>query len=165
MSWGWIVAVGVPLLLVASLYIRTGREGPLRFDQLWITPVVAVLSIGAALALQQHAPFDPLAWAVLASAALVGLATGTLRAATVAMRLDPDSGQALSKTQSYAFALFAALFAFRFVMGASMAGDPTMQQRAIVGFDAALVFALAMIVTQRIGIFRRARRLLVEARA
>ncbi|MBY0521233.1 MAG: DUF1453 family protein [Sphingomonas sp.] len=165
MNWAGVLSIGIPLALVAALYVRTGREGPLRFDQLWLTPAVAVLSIATALALQPHAPFGALAWAALAIAALIGLTTGTLRARTVRMRFDPENGRVLTKTQSYAFALFAALFAFRLLTGPWLAADPAAQQRAIIGFDATLAFALAMIVAQRLGIFRRSTRLLAGARS
>ncbi len=165
MTRGEILSIIIPLVLVIALFVRTGREGPLRFDQLWITPAVAILSIGAALALQPHARFGMLAWIALGAAGPIGLTTGTLRARTVRMRLDPASGRVLTKTQSYAAALFAALFAFRLLTGPWLGADPAMQQRAITGFDATLTFALAMIVAQRIGIFRRATLMLAGARS
>jgi hypothetical protein len=164
MSDATLLSMAIPMALVIALFVRTGREGPLRFGQLWITPAVAVLSIGTALLLQPHAPFERLIWVAFGVAGLIGLTTGTLRARSVLMRLDPVSGRVLTKTQSYAIALFAALFAFRVVTGPWLAADPAAQQRAIIGFDATLVFALAMIVAQRIGIFRRATLMLAGAR-
>jgi hypothetical protein len=152
-----LVSVGVPLALVVLLFVNTGPEQPLRLRQLWITPVVAVLSISAALVWQRHGQFGPVAWGGFAAAAVVGLTTGTLRAGTVKMRIDQDTGQLLSRTTSYALVLFVGLLGFRLIT-VGMPGD-----KPIAAFDAALVFAMAMIVAQRLGIFRRAVRLLRQA--
>lgn len=154
-----LLTFAIPLALVVALFVQTGAERPLRLRQLLVTPAIAVATIVTSLALQRHPPFGAWALAGLATAVAVGLATGTLRAGTVRMRIDPATGALLTRTSSYAFILFAALFGIR------MVGQWTRGHEAVslALFDAALLFALAMIVSQRLGIFRRARALLHAA--
>jgi hypothetical protein len=154
-----LLTFAIPLALVVALFVRTGPERPLTLWQLAITPAVAVVTIAGSLMLQDRPSFGMIAWIGLGAAALVGLTTGTLRAGTVKMRIDPATGRLLTQTSSYAFILFAALFGIRFV-GAWTRGYET---TSLALFDAALLFALAMIVAQRLGIFRRARILLRSA--
>ncbi|MDB5677908.1 CcdC protein domain-containing protein [Sphingomonas bacterium] len=151
-----LLTVAIPLALVIALFVTTGAEKPLTLWQLAITPTVAIATIGVCLVLQQHPPFGVPAVVGMAAPGAVGLMTGTLRAGTVRMRVDPVTGALLTQTSSYAFILFAALFGIRFV-GAWTRGH---EATSLALFDAALLFALAMIVTQRLGIFRRARTLL-----
>ena len=153
---GFVLSLAIPLALVVTLFLRTGPEQPLRVGQLWITPVVAVGSILAALILQPHPPFPTAVLVVGGVAVAIGLCTGTWRADTVKMRIDPATGTLLSQTASYAALLFVALLGLRFA--GALAG-PTHQQWSIGLFDAALLFAMAMIVAQRVGIFRRVRAL------
>lgn len=161
MNLGLILSLAIPIALVVALFLRTGPEKPLNLRQLWITPIIAVASIGAALVLQKHPPFGPLVLVGFMVAFAIGLTTGTLRAGTVRMRIDPETGTLLSQTASYAFVLFAALFGLRFVGELGGAGAA----RWTIGlFDSALLFAMAMIVAQRLGIFRRASRLMRQAR-
>jgi Protein of unknown function (DUF1453) len=145
----------VPVIVVVALFFRTrpGRARPVSVNSLWIVPLVAVLGIGTALVAQPHAAFGPGAYAIFAVALAFGIGTGTLRARTLTLRRCPDTGKVLMETSSFAFLLLLALFGLR-TLFRNMSGS-----LGLVAIDASLLFALGMIVTQRLTIWMRVRSL------
>jgi hypothetical protein len=145
----------VPLIVVVVLYFRTSRAKPrpVSINMLWIVPAIAVLGIGSALWFQPHPAFGIGAFAIFAAALMLGIGTGSLRARTLTLRRCEDTGKVLMETSSYAFILLAALVllrtAFRNVSGGL----------GVVAIDASMLFALGMIVTQRLTIWMRVRAL------
>lgn len=145
----------VPLIVIAVLYFRTSRSKPrpVSVNSLWIVPAIAVLGIGSALWFQPHPAFGIGAFAIFATALALGVGTGLLRARTLKLRRCEDTGKVLMETSSYAFLLLAALVllrtAFRNISGGL----------GIVAVDASMLFALGMIVTQRITVWMRVRSL------
>lgn len=143
----------VPLVVVIVLYIRTSRAKPrpVSAASLLVVPAIAIAGIGSALWFQPHADFGPGAYAILAAALIAGIGTGTVRARILTLRRCPDTGRILMETSSYAFILLAALvflkMAFRQFAGSAGA----------VAVDASLLFALGMIVSQRLNIWLRLR--------
>ena len=145
----------VPLIVIVVLYFRTSRAKPrpVSINSLWIVPAIALLGIGSALWFQPHPAFGVGAFAIFAVAVMLGIGTGALRARTLTLRRCEDTGKVLMETSSFAFVLLAALVllrtAFRNVSGGL----------GIVAVDASMLFALGMIVTQRLTIWWRVRTL------
>ena len=143
----------VPLILVGVLYfrMRTSPARPVNVAALWIVPTIAVLGIGTELWFQPHSAFGPLAYAALAAALTLGIGMGTVRARTLSLRRCPDTGRVLMETSSFAFILLVILVIIRSALR-NMAGS-----LGTVAIDASMLFALGMIVTQRLTIWRRMR--------
>ena len=140
----------VPLIVVGVLFIRMRRmpARPVNLAALWIVPLIAGIGIGTGLWFQPHPAFGVGAYLSLGVALTLGIATGFMRARTLTLRRCPDTGRVLMETSSLAFLLLIALVvvrsAFRGAAGSLGA----------VAVDASMLFALGMIVTQRLTIWR-----------
>ncbi len=144
----------VPLLVVIVLFIRFRRgmvPRPVNAAALWIVPTIAIIGIGSALWLAPHPNATPLSLTIMAGALLLGIMTGMLRARTLTLVRDPESGGVTMQTSSYAFLLLVALVGIKAAVR-QFAGSAGM---LIV--DGTLLFALGMIVTQRLTIWQRVR--------
>ncbi len=145
-----------PLIVAAVLFIRFRRgtvPRPVNVASLWIIPAIAVVGIGSALWFAPHPDLTPLAIAVFCGATLLGIATGTLRARTLTLAHDTGTGRVTMQTSSYAFLLLAALVGVRATVRQYAASS------GMILVDATLLFALGMIVTQRLTIWQRVRAL------
>ncbi len=145
----------IPIIVVGILFLRNrpGRARPVRVASLWIVPIIATLGIGSGLYFQPHPTFYAAAYATFAVALALGIATGNLRARALKLRRCPDSGSVLAETSSLAFLLLVALMLLRMSFR-QMSGS-----FGAIAIDASMLFALGMIVTQRLTIWHRVRRL------
>ncbi len=149
----------VPLIVIVVLYFRTSRAKPrpVGVRWLWVVPTIALVGIGSALWFQPHPAFGPGAYAIFALAGATGVATGILRARTLRLRICEETGKVLMETSSYAFILLAALVLLRSAFRNTASG------LGVAAVDASLLFALGMIVTQRLTIWLRIRSLVPPA--
>jgi len=145
----------IPFVVLGILFLRNrpGRARPVRVAALWIVPLIATLGIGTGLYFQPHPNFYAGAYAALAVALALGIATGNLRARTLTLRRCPDTGRVLAETSSMAFVLLAALILLRMTFR-QMSGS-----LGVIAIDASMLFALGMIVTQRLTLWSRVRTL------
>jgi len=158
LSWQSLIPYLVPIIVVAVLWlrIRPGREVPITPERLWIIPLVATLGIGTALVMSPHHNYGPLQYVILILAVALGVTTGRWRAHTVTLR--HDGQRVLMSTSSYAFVLLIAL-----VIARQIARTEMETAHIAVAIDAPLVFALGMIITQRLTLWRRIRVLQPDA--
>lgn len=145
----------IPLIVVGVLFFRMRRmpARPVNMTALWIVPLIAVLGIGSGLWFTPHPVFGPAAYAIMASAIVLGIGTGVMRARTLTLRRCPDTGRILMETSSFAFVLLVVLVLIRSAFR-NMAGS-----LGAIAVDASMLFALGMVVTQRLTIWQRARTL------
>jgi hypothetical protein len=104
-----------------------------------------------------HAPFGPDAWAVLAVGGVLGGIAGWYRGKTVAIEKEPD-GSLMAKASPLGLILLVALFAGRSLLRdlvESHAAEWHLNAMAVT--DAFLVFAMGLIVMQRVEMYIRAR--------
>ena len=141
----------VPLIVVGVLFFRMRRmpARPVNISSLWIVPLIAVLAIGSGLWFMPHPVFKAIDYGIMAAAAILGIGTGVLRARTLTLRRCPDTGRVLMETSSFAFVLLVALIVVRLTFR-NIAGS-----LGAVAVDASMLFALGMVVTQRLTIWRR----------
>lgn len=140
----------LPLIVVGVLFLRVrpGVERPLNPAQLWIMPLVAGGMIALGLYYSPHPEVTPVHIAILIAALGAGVATGMARAHTVTLRRDGD--RVLAKTSSFAFLLLVALVLIR-----QVARSWFETSAGAVAIDASMLFALGMIITQRLTMWRR----------
>ena len=148
-----IVPYVVPLVVVAILFFRMRRmpARPVNVATLWIVPLIAAAGIGMGLWFTPHPLFGPGAYAIMVSALILGIGTGLLRARTLVLRRCADTGRVLMETSTVTFVLLVALLLVRSAVR-NMAGS-----MGAVAIDASMLFALGMVVTQRVAIWRRVR--------
>ena len=148
-----IVPYVVPLVVVAILFFRMRRmpARPVNMTSLWIVPLLASIGIGMGLWFTPHPAFGPAAYAIMAGALVLGVGIGLLRARTLSLRRCPETGRVLMETSMITFALLVALLLVRSAVR-SMTGS-----LGAIAIDASMLFALGMVVTQRLAIWQRVR--------
>ncbi|GAA0649938.1 hypothetical protein GCM10009101_24470 [Brevundimonas lenta] len=155
------VAVAVPLML-----LRNRRPRPLHPNRMWIMPlvIVALISLGlwASMTYGQPAaaPFGPLSWLILAVGLALGAALGWQRGRMVVIHRLAD-GSLTAQASPLGLILIVALLLSR------QALRPWMEQHAadwhvnpLAIQDAFMLFAMGLVVVQRIEMWIRARRIL-----
>ena len=137
---------------VLFLRVRPGTERHLKPAQLWIMPIIAGAMIAFGLYYSPHPDLTPLHIAILIAATGAGVATGMARAHTITLRRDGD--RILAKTSSFAFLLLVALVLIR-----QSARSYFATSGGALAIDASMLFALGMIITQRLTMWRRCKAL------
>lgn len=154
----------IPIMLVIMLF-KNRRKRVLRPHLLWVMPaiVVPLIALGLWGAAQTphvaHGPFGPAAWAVLAIGGVLGGVAGWYRGKTVTIEKEPD-GSLMAQASPLGLILLVVLFAGRSLLRdliESHAADWHLNALAVT--DAFLVFAMGLIVLQRVEIYIRARRI------
>jgi hypothetical protein len=153
--WAQLLPFAIIALVLALRWRRRDRHQRVRTGALWVAPAIAVLFMGFGLWAMPHLDKTPLTFAALALGLALGIGAGIARAHTVKLSLHPETGEVMAQTGSYAILLLIVLFAVRYAARAEFAsGHP-----ALVFIEASMLFALGMIVTQRLATWRRIRQL------
>ena len=157
-TMGPLIGISVALIIIL---LRNRRKRTLRPHLLWVMPLLVTAAIGFGLwANTQHPHFGPLAWIAFIAALALGCLAGWQRGKTITIEKEPDGSlkaQASPLGLILVVGLFAARAGLREVMEANAAA---WHLDAVVVTDAFMLFAVGMIVTQRIELYIRARRIL-----
>ncbi len=149
-----LLPILVPALVIAMLLRRANTSRRLHPGRLWIMPVLLTVLIGTGLYFNPH-PAPTLVTGVIFAAALaLGVLTGTLRARSLVLHHN-DEGQLMARTSKAAVVLLGGVIALRYAAShyaTGMGHDVT-----AVAIDASMLFAWAMIVSQRFALWQRAR--------
>jgi hypothetical protein len=164
----------IPLAIVVLIVLRrAGRSQRVRTQRLWITPLLGVAAVVATLA-REPVP-GAVAVGILAFAAAIGIGAGYLRALHTQLAVDQETGSVSSKATPIGTILIVIFLLVRVgldyaINGGWKPGPPRFINPSSHGVDlfrladAAVVFATAMMLSQRIEIWRRAQMLLKERR-
>jgi hypothetical protein len=162
---GQFYGLGVTLLVaVAVLAMRNRRPRRLRLEAMWIRPLVFLALIGLTFA-SVPPPLDALVVAVLLLALILGVGLGWLRGALMRIEVHPETHDISAQASVVGMVFILGLLVLRTSLrnaatATSIAGLP-----AIAVTDALILFAGAMMITQSVEMFLRARKLLADARA
>ena len=160
--WGPALTIAI---IFAIRFRRAGRERVLKPGRMWILPVLVLVGVLAILA--RHPP-PPVGWIALALGLAFGIALGWRRGKLVALRVDRDTGSLLQRISPLAVLLLLAIVALRMAIQYQW-GAPLGQDRAplaaILVSEALLGVVAGLVVTTRIEVLIRARRLLREHRS
>jgi membrane protein CcdC involved in cytochrome C biogenesis len=150
------VAMGAALVLII---LRNRRKRTLRPHLMWIVPAIVLPLIGMGLWFTPHAPFGPLAYAAFAAALTLGAIAGWWRGKTITIEEQPD-GVLKAQASPLGLVLIVGLLAVRGAL------REVMQTHAMdwgldvaIVTDAFLLFAVGLIVTQRIEMYWRVRKI------
>lgn len=149
------LAMGAALVLVV---LRNRRRRTLRPHLMWIVPALVLPLIGLGLWFTPHAPFGPLAYAAFAGALALGALAGWWRGKTITIEKQAD-GVLKAQASPLGLILIVGLLAVRGGLREVMQTHAaSWHLDAAVVTDAFLLFAVGLIVAQRIEMFLRARR-------
>ncbi len=157
-TMGPLIGIGVAL---AIILLRNRRKRTLRPHLLWVMPLLVTTAIGFGLwANTQHPHFGPFAWIAFILALGLGAVAGWWRGKTITIEKEPDGSlkaQASPLGLILVVGLFVARAGLREVMEVNAAA---WHLDAVVVTDAFMVFAVGLIITQRVEMYIRARRIL-----
>lgn len=154
-----LAPVLVAVVVLGLVLLRNRRRRTLRPALMWVMPALIVPLIGLGLFYTPHAPFGPGAWAALAGALILGAAAGWWRGKTITIEKDAD-GTLKAQASPIGLILIVGLLAVRAGLRELIAANAgAWHIDAAVATDAFLLFAVGMIVAQRLEIYIRARRI------
>ena len=159
---GWIsyaITIGIVVVVMALRMRGMSKMRPLKLESLWVVP--AIYAVVAALMLIS---LPPVGWVAVAS--LVGLAAGAAvgwqRGKMMHIHVDPKTHALNQKASPAAMFFLLALIIVR--AGArSILGENSHISPAMLT-DPLIAFALGMFTLQRVEMYLRAKRLLLEVR-
>ena len=153
-----IMPYAIPLVIFAVLAIRRRKAPPrhLRHDRLWVVPIIFGLLIAFGLYFTPHGIFDRGSYALLVVAGVAGAGVGWVRAHSVDLHLHPDDGRIMMATGNLATLVLLVLFLVR-----SLARNWALSAHVDLGLvtDMSMVFALGLILAQRVELWRRSQHL------
>jgi len=159
-------------LIILLVFLRAGRSKKVRVERAWIIPLLSVFGVATTLSRE---PFPSVAaLAIFVAAGAVGAVAGYFQALHTELSIAPEGGHVMSKPTQLGSILVVLLFAVRFgldylVKGSFQPGPPSFVPQAPAPHhgvdlfrlaDAALIFATALMLGQRLEILRRAHLLL-----
>lgn len=154
----------IPVVLVLAL-LRNRRKRTLRPHLLWVTPLIVTALIGTGLwATTQHPHFGPLAYVAFIVALVLGAAAGWWRGKTITIEKEPD-GSLKAQASPLGLILIVGLVAARTGLREIMQENAAAWHLdAVVVTDAFMIFAIGLIIAQRVEMYLRARRVLAGGR-
>ena len=159
-AFGMIISL---VIVIAVLFFRNRRPRRLRIEALWIRPVLFFAAIALTLA-AAPLPLTPVSLAVMALALVVGVGLGWQRGRFMRIDVHPETHDLTSTASPVGMIFIVAILALRVGMRDVLMQNPTafgVPTTAVT--DGLILLVGAMIVTQSIEMWLRARRLLAEA--
>jgi hypothetical protein len=153
----------LPALLILVILRRNLRPRPLKVERMWFYPGLMLIA-AAMLMVSQPPPLQPLALGLIGGALAVGAAIGWQRGRLTHITVDPATHDLTSKASPIGLVLILALFALKLGLRSVPIGKDLPVSAAVLT-DASLLFAVGLLVTQRLEMWQRATRLLADARA
>ncbi|AQR63215.1 DUF1453 domain-containing protein [Brevundimonas sp. LM2] len=161
-AYGPLIGIGIALIIIL---FRNQKPRPLRVRYMWIAPVLVALAAGFGLWGMSMAPgvtqtpFGLGAWSILAVGLILGAAAGYQRGRMTTIERAPDGGL-LTQASPLGIILIVGLMGSRTLMRPWLeAHATTWHLNALAIQDAFLLFAAAMVITQRVEMYIRARRI------
>jgi hypothetical protein len=161
----------VSVALLVFVVVRSASSRKVRVERMWLIPLVLIV-MTAATFLSTGIP-GPLGIAEMAPALLIGCIAGWYRGRLTHITIDPDTHELTSRTSPIGVMLVAALFFVRYVLRAEFTYTPdahgfhaahgALQSQAGIITDALMLFAIGMVVIQRLEMWMRCQKLLAEA--
>jgi hypothetical protein len=164
MSPQQLIPLAVIPVAVVLVLLRNRRKRVLRPHLLWVVPAIVgpliLLGVWGSSRAVGAAPFGAGAWAILLVGGVLGGVAGWWRGKTITIEREPD-GSLRSQASPLGLVLVVALFAFRGVLRPLIESHAAQWRlNALAVTEAFLVFALALIVLQRVEMYIRARRIM-----
>lgn len=152
----------IPAIIIAVVFAlrmrRVNQARPLRLDRLWVVPAIFFAAVLLSFVAQ---PPSAGGWIASAVGLLIGAGLGWQRGKTIAIHVDPETGELNQKTS---IAGMAFLLILVLVKSGARAGGAAMHLDVSTLTDATMALALGTFTLMRIEMYLRARRLLADSR-
>lgn len=149
--------IGAIVMVLVLILLRNRKRRTLRPALMWIMPAILAPLIALGLYYTPHTPFGPSAWTAFALALGLGAVAGWWRGKTVTIEREAD-GSLKAQASPLGLILIVGLLVARSILRETLADHAAAWRiDPAVITDAFLLFALGMIVAQRVEIFLRAR--------
>jgi len=159
--YGIVLTVGIVL---AVLVMRNSRPRRLRLEAMWIRPLIFIVLIAATF-ISIPPPTDAVAIMVLVLAFALGVAAGWLRGSLMRIEVHPETHDISARASPVGILFILAVLGLRMYLRTAAATTPIPGLRATAIADSLILLAGAMMITQSVEMWLRARRLLGEAKA
>lgn len=156
-----ILPIVIPIAILAIFLMRNRRPRPLNLHLMWIVPLLVIVGIGMGLYFTPHEPFGPWAYAGFAFALILGGLAGWWRGRTIDIHRDAESGRLMAQPSPLGLILIVGLLVVRRSLDAYLiANAEAWHLNAVAVTDAFMLFAVGLVVVQRIEMFVRGRAIL-----
>ena len=161
----WLTAAVLgAAVAVAIVAWRNRRPQKLRMERLWVRPMLFALIIAASL-VSSPVPLTAVSIGLLFIAVAIGAGLGWQRGRFMRIEVDPETHAVTSRASVVGVVFIVAILALRMVLRSSaLEGHAALGVPAIAITDALVLLLGAMIVTQNLEMWLRARGLLEAAR-
>jgi hypothetical protein len=155
-----------PLAVVlVVLVLRNARPRRLRIEILWLWPVVYLALMAAALA-SAPPPVTVASITLLVAGFAAGAALGWQRARFIKIDIHPETHDLTSRASSIGLVFIFGIFVLRYAARDFLSDEAAVLHLPVIAIgDAFLVLAVAMLSAQRLEVWRRASKMLVDAQA
>ncbi|MBC6980385.1 CcdC protein domain-containing protein [Caulobacter sp. 17J80-11] len=156
----------IPVAVIALIILRNRRERRLRLELMWILPAFMLLGAGAALYYAPGPHPGPAAMVGLALALALGGVLGWVRGRTIRIQHDSATGALTAQASPLGMLLILAMFAIRYPLSLYAQAHPeALHVSPTILADGFLLFAVGLVLAQRIEVALRARKLMAAAPA
>jgi hypothetical protein len=154
----------IPLaIVVVVIVLRNSRPRRLRIETLWLTPAIYLVLLASALAASPP-PLTPASIGLLVLGFVLGAGLGWQRGRFTNIHIHPETRDLTSRASPIGLVFIFAIVALRYMLR-GMLTEPVAGVPVFALGEALLVMAVALLSTQRVEIWLRARRMLAEAKA
>ncbi|MFI4973942.1 MAG: hypothetical protein ACHP84_05320 [Caulobacterales bacterium] len=161
-DWVQVAPYLIPAVIVAVILRRNLRPRPLNIERLWVWPTILFVSVASNL-VAQPPPTDPITIGLLTAMFSLGAVLGWQRGRFTHIEVHPETHDLTSKSSPIGLMFILLIFLAKFALRTVDLRKFGLPISAGALADASLVLAMALMVTQRLEIWVRARRLLEEA--
>ena len=152
------------LVAVVVIALRNRRPRRLRLEAMWIRPLIFLVLIGLTFT-ATSTPTDAASLSIMVLALILGVAAGWVRGGLMRIDVHPETHDITARASPVGMLFILAVLTVRVFIRSSASQTTLGGLSAAAIADALILFAAAMMITQSVEMFLRARRLLGEAKA
>ncbi|MFI4936428.1 MAG: hypothetical protein ACHP7N_17605 [Caulobacterales bacterium] len=157
-----LIFVGVALLVIV---LRNSRPRKLKIERLWIYPVILFLALVGSLAANPP-PVTVISIGLLVLGLIIGAGLGWQRGRFTRIDIHPETHDLTSRASPVGLIFIFAIFALRYGLRDLLTENASFLHIPVIAAgEAVVVLGIAMLTTQRLELWLRARRMLAEAQA
>jgi hypothetical protein len=157
----YLVPIGIALVVIVA---RNSRPRRLQIERLWLLPAIYLIGMVSALAAAPP-PVTPVSIGLLVLGFLIGAGLGWQRARFMEIHIHPETHDLSSRSSPIGIIFIFAVLLLRYGAAGYLRAHPDLLDVPVVAVaDALAVLAVTMLGVQRLEVWRRASRMLAEAR-
>jgi len=157
----YLLPIGIALVVIVA---RNSRPRRLRIERLWLLPAIYMAGLVSAL-VAAPPPVTPVSIGLLVLGFLIGAGLGWQRARFMEIHIHPETHDLTSRASPIGIIFIFAILLLRYGAGGFLRTHPDVLDVPVIAVSEALVvMVVATLAVQRLEVWRRASRMLAEAR-